>query len=252
MVILLMMALLMIALVAVATRDATEIRREREEETIHRGKEYAKAVRRYFRKFGRYPTRLEELENTNNTRFLRKRYTDPMTGEDFRILHFGEQKSVPKGLIGASLGSASVGTPAGGMGSGGVAGGIIGNTFGGGAQGGPAQGPGTSPGAPGQTQPPGTAASNISNPLGSGPTFGGGPIIGVAGTKNHASLKTWNDKTNYKDWEFYYDPRFEVMSGAGLSGAGGVPGVPSGVPGGLGNPSQNPNPNPNPQPQMPR
>src|SRR5208282_6218748 len=40
------------------------------------------------------PSRLEELENTNNLRFLRKRYTDPMnvdreTGKekDFKLMH---------------------------------------------------------------------------------------------------------------------------------------------------------------------
>src|SRR5213078_4652260 len=78
-VILLMLALMILALVAIAPREAAQIRRDREEETIHRGNEYARAVKRFFHKTGRYPTRIEELESTNNMRFLRKRYTDPMT-----------------------------------------------------------------------------------------------------------------------------------------------------------------------------
>ena len=55
---------------------------------------YMRAIQHFYRKFGRYPSRVEELENTNNLRFLRKRYTDPMnrdpvTGKerDFKFLH---------------------------------------------------------------------------------------------------------------------------------------------------------------------
>jgi len=244
MVILLMLALLIIALVAIAPREATQIRRDREEETIHRGTDYARAVKRFYRKVGRYPTRIEELESTNNMRFLRKRYADPMTGKEFRVLHYGEQKSVPKGLFGAPAGVAS----AGGMGMSGVGGGgglpgaIIGNTMGGGQTSGGMGAPtfgGTAPGSgnSGQPQTPGssiggTTASSMGT-LGSGPTFGGGPIIGVAGTKDQTSLKAWNDKTNYRDWEFYYDPRYDTQQ---QPGGVGQPGNPAG--------GQNPNPNP--------
>ncbi len=44
----------------------------------------------YYKKFGRYPTRLEDLENTNNQRYLRKRYKDPITGKDFSCCILGE------------------------------------------------------------------------------------------------------------------------------------------------------------------
>jgi type II secretory pathway pseudopilin PulG len=246
MVILLLLALLMVALVAVAPREATEIRRDREEETIHRGTEYARAVKRFYRRIGRYPTRIEELEKTNNMRFLRKRFKDPITGQDFRLLHFGEQKSTPKGLFGAAIGATGtgVGAPAGG----GLPGAIIGNTFGGGTSGGPSGGmSGGQPTSPGTS--PGTPASSLSQPLGgSGPTFGGGPIIGVAGTKDQMSIKDWNGKSNYKDWEFYYDPRFDQQQGAVGAGVGGIGTIP-----GSGQPGVNPSPNPTPAPQpMPR
>ena len=59
---------------------------------IHRGVQYSRAIRAYYKKFGRYPTKIEDLENTNNMRFLRKRYKDPLTGKDFKLLHFGEVK----------------------------------------------------------------------------------------------------------------------------------------------------------------
>ena len=57
---------------------------------IHRGVQYSRALRKFVKKTGRYPTRMEELENTNNIRFLRRRYKDPITGKDFKLLHVGE------------------------------------------------------------------------------------------------------------------------------------------------------------------
>src|SRR5438552_14440281 len=95
--------LLAIAAAAIAPTLAFQIRRDREEELIHRGVQYSRAVRRYVKKFGRYPTRLEELENTNNLRFLRRRYKDPITGKDFKILHMGDVKlTFGAGIAGAS------------------------------------------------------------------------------------------------------------------------------------------------------
>src|ERR1700737_925447 len=88
----LVVALLAIAALAVAPDLAFETRRDREEELIHRGVQYSRAVRAYFKKFGRYPTKLEDLESANNLRFLRKRYKDPVNGQDFKLLHFGEVK----------------------------------------------------------------------------------------------------------------------------------------------------------------
>jgi type II secretory pathway pseudopilin PulG len=69
-----------------------DIKRDREEEMIHRGVQYSRAIRAYYKKFGRYPATIENLENTNQMRFLRKRYKDPITGKDFKLLHFGEAK----------------------------------------------------------------------------------------------------------------------------------------------------------------
>jgi len=61
------------------------------------------AIRRYVKKTGRYPSRLEELENTNNIRFLRKRYKDPLTNKDFKVLHVGEvQLTGAAGIAGAA------------------------------------------------------------------------------------------------------------------------------------------------------
>ena len=77
--ILLMMALMIIAATIVAPRVVQQIKRDREEEMIHRGTEYARAIKKYYKKFGSYPSTLEQLDTTNQIRFLRKRYKDPLT-----------------------------------------------------------------------------------------------------------------------------------------------------------------------------
>jgi type II secretory pathway pseudopilin PulG len=64
----LFVAFLGIAALAILPTVAFQARRDREEEMIHRGVQYSRAVRRYYKKFGRYPTRIEDLENTNNQR----------------------------------------------------------------------------------------------------------------------------------------------------------------------------------------
>src|SRR5947209_17508001 len=96
-IILIMVTLLSIALAAAVPAIKTQIRREQEIELEHRGNEYVKAIQKYYHKFGRYPANIEQLENTNNLRFLRKRYKDPLTGkDDWRIIHLGEAKYPPR------------------------------------------------------------------------------------------------------------------------------------------------------------
>src|SRR5262249_35334383 len=41
------------------------------------------------------------------------------------------------------------------------------------------------------------------------PTFGGGPIVGVAPTRKGEALIVFNGKDKYEEWEFVYDPRME-------------------------------------------
>ncbi len=52
--------------------------REKEEELIFRGLQYAEAIRVFQRRFGRYPVRLEELYKVK-PRCIRQLYPDPMT-----------------------------------------------------------------------------------------------------------------------------------------------------------------------------
>ena len=117
-VLLLVVSLMGIAMLAVIIPIKFEIQREQETEMIHRGVQYTRAIRGYYKKWGRYPTRLEDLENTNNLRYLRKRYKDPLNkNKDFRLLHYGEQGVTLGGAIGGGPINGAV--PAGSAGLGG-------------------------------------------------------------------------------------------------------------------------------------
>jgi type II secretory pathway pseudopilin PulG len=250
----LLMTLMVIALAVEAPRIAQQIKREKEEELIHRGTEYKNAIRKYFRKFGRFPVSLDQLENTNNVRFLRKRYKDPFTGkDDWRLLHPGEvQVNIANGAaaipgqpggIGQPIGqSGSIGQPIGQPASGGF--GATGSS--------PSPTPAPAAGQPGTDAGTGNAASatlgtpgmsatapgsNTASGIGgtitslsgsSAGQFGGGPIIGVASTSKLTSIKELNGKNHYNEWPFWYTPQQEQL---GLAGANA--GVPGGVPGGI-------------------
>ena len=93
--ILFMMAIMVIVAMAMAPSFIQQAKRDREEEMIHRGTEYARAIKKYYKKFGRYPANLEQLENTNQIRFLRRRFKDPLTKEgDWKVLHYGDLQAM--------------------------------------------------------------------------------------------------------------------------------------------------------------
>ncbi len=230
----LMVALLVVAAAAIVPTISFEIRRDREEELIHRGVQYSRAIRAYYKKFGRYPTRLEDLESANNLRFLRKRYKDPVTGQDFKLLHFGEVKlSFTGGIGGGTIpGANAIGTPA----AGGVNGpgalpqssafggnsnsalGASSNGFGGNSNGGlgASSNSQTNPGQQGTNSAPGsdpTQASSQVHAPGQGDEsssgqqlVAGGPIVGVVSTSKKESIREFNHKKKYEEWQFVYDP----------------------------------------------
>ncbi len=71
-------------------RVAFEAQRNKEQLLIDRGEQYSRAVQLYVRKFQRYPVDIAALESTQNLRFLRKQYVDPMTGKsEWRLIHVG-------------------------------------------------------------------------------------------------------------------------------------------------------------------
>ena len=86
----LMAAMIAIMLYRELPRLAFESQRAKEQLLIERGEQYKRAIQLFVKKMNRYPGKIEELENTNNIRFLRRRYKDPMTGkEEWRLIRCG-------------------------------------------------------------------------------------------------------------------------------------------------------------------
>jgi hypothetical protein len=224
---------MIIAALAMAPAIATQIKRDREQEMIHRGVQYARAVQKYYKKFGRYPPTLEALEDTNHIRFLRKRYKDPLTEDGkWQVVRFGQ---VQMNATQRQGGAAGTGFSAGGTGLPnvpGVTGLLTGQTpqtgqgqqLGGltpGGAGSTTGSTGTTTGTPdttgsgGTTGTTGSSGSSFgssfgqSNTAGGNQQFGGGAIIGVASLSDKESLRVVDDKNHYKDWKFIYDPSFD-------------------------------------------
>src|SRR5271166_2720507 len=113
--ILLLVAFMVIAATIEAPLMVQQMKRDREEEMIHRGTEYARAIKKYYKKFGRYPANLEQLDNTNQIRFLRQRYKDPLTKNGkWKLLNYGDIQTLlnpnAPGTPAAALGSQGQGT----------------------------------------------------------------------------------------------------------------------------------------------
>ncbi len=237
----LLMLMLFVALLAIAAGTLAptitfQVRRDREEEMIHRGVQYSRAIRRYVKKTGRYPSRLEELENTNNIRFLRKRYKDPLTNKEFKLLHVGEvQLTGAAGIAGAAalgggaipgasglgataLAAAAQGaSPLGGARTGSMLGGNPNQVAPGAAS--AATGTGDDP-APDAGQSKAGPSNKDQSPTDQGQSgagsdklssqvFGGGPVVGVASTSKAQSIREFNHKNHYDKWQFIYDPTMD-------------------------------------------
>jgi hypothetical protein len=254
--------LMLLALSVAAPKVAQELRREREVEAIHRGNEYVMAIRRQHMKFQHYPGNMDQLEKSNNIRFLRQKYVDPMTGKaDWRLIHVGEAKTTVKGFFGQPL-SGLPGAGAGGLGA--AASMVSGQSTQtvGGASGSPTS-PSGSTGlslGPGIGSPSGPGGSTANSPTGGSSTVssgagsssssggtggqsatsfpgGGAPIVGVGSSKTGSSITELNEQTTYETWEFLYDPRIEqlkakaaLLGGPASGGSGGMGSSPIGTP----------------------
>ena len=128
------LALIMLAMLAALPDIRQQVQRDREQELRNRGNAYMRAIQHFYKKLSRYPTRIEELENTNNLRFLRKRYTDPINIDpathkerDFKFLHQQDislnngpvlpGQSTPAGQMGGAQQSIFGGAPGGALGA---------------------------------------------------------------------------------------------------------------------------------------
>jgi type II secretory pathway pseudopilin PulG len=239
-------AIILLMLGVAASKAAFSIRRDREVETVRRGNQYVRAIREFYLKNGsHYPGSIEQLEKTNNVRFLRQRYIDPITGkDDWRLIVVGQNQTTVKGFFGEDL----QGLPSAGLGSAaGLASGFGGTpaptaVSGTGATSGGAGAPGT-PGAGGAGQGTGGGLGSAGSAgglggfgFGSGTGTSMGPIMGVGLNATGNSLLEPNAQTTYQTWEFLYDPRIELLKvkqgmnqGLGSAGAGALGQTPGGL-----------------------
>jgi type II secretory pathway pseudopilin PulG len=255
--VLLIMALMIIAATIEAPRMVQQMKRDREEEMIHRGTEYARAIKKFYKKFGRYPANLEQLDNTNQIRFLRKRYKDPLTKDGkWKVLNYGDIQALlntnAPGTPAAALGTqgqgsfgqpssiSSIGTtgspssqqtalsagnivytssagsdqsnPTPGQQPSGTVGSVLGNSPQGNAQ------QGNNPFAntfslssnSGSNQQGSTTSA--ANPAGGTQTFGGGAIVGVASLSKDPTIRIYNKKKTYNEWQFIYNPMMDQQN----------------------------------------
>jgi type II secretory pathway pseudopilin PulG len=187
--------------------------REKEEELVFRGRQYVHAIGLFQRKFANaFPPNIDVLVDQ---RFLRKKYKDPITNDDFVPIPAGG--GVPGGpqQQGGQRGAPGSTAPAG------------------------------STGAPGQTQ-PGPSSTPSSTQPNTGRTGGppistqnpgqaAGGIMGVTSKSKDASIRLYNGRGHYNEWAFVYI-QAQQAAGAGAAGSG-TPGA-----GGRGQPGQTPGP----------
>lgn len=220
-----MVFLILLAASVAAPLIAKDMERTREVEAARRGMQYQRAIQLFYRRTGRYPGSIDQLDETSNQHFLRRHYVDPLTGGDYRLIALGEQQTKPKGFFGKPLD----GLDGGGMGSG--LGGGIGSGIGS-----PGLGSSTPPtGATSATGATGTTTSRTSGSPGStgglGSGIGGtnatdfkggkGAIVAVGTDKKGKAIVAVNGEDDFEKWEFLYDPRMDQMRAkASLLGGG--------------------------------
>lgn len=257
-VVLVIAAVITIGLYSEVPNIVFQARRAREQQLIDNAGEYKRAIQLYVRQFHTYPPSLDALDGTNNQRFLRRHYADPLTGSsDWRILHGG-----PTGIVDSNINRPD---PTGNGNSSTTGGGqenesgdeepvkplrpipvrapaITANNNGTGST--------DQNAAPADTPllPNGTAAALLNNspdadssqpdqtasqpPVLAATGTGLGPgIAGVASRASGHSIASIDGQTDYSLWEFPYDPRndpsylftnavFNNQGGFGVNGAG--------------------------------
>jgi len=235
-----MAALVLIALSVAAPIVAKDLRREKELEAKHRGEQYVRAIRLYYKKNNSYPTSVKALEGPAPLeRYLRQHYLDPMTGkDDWKLIGLGQAKTTVKGFFGQPL--SGLNGASGGLGSAaGIQSAGLGNT--GGSPGSTSStGSGTGTGSAGDQSGNGTGtgsgfgsgtsgfgASSFgqSGASGGASAFGSGtmgPFVGVGIPKDGPSIITLNEQTDYSTWEFIYDPRIEQLYAKSSIFGGGI------------------------------
>jgi len=202
------MAALLVALAVMAVLASAAMptwkqmaQREKEAELIFRGEQYARAIGLFQRRAGPgvNPPSLDVLVQQ---KFLRKKYKDPITGGDFELISPATPMAVPTA---PTPGTQTRGAPSGTTTPTTTRGGLSQPP----SQPPPAFGRGTQPGA----TTPGVGSSTVA-----------GGIVGVQSKSKAESIRIYNGRTHYNEWQFVFIPQ----TGPGGRGQPGVPqpGVP--------------------------
>jgi hypothetical protein len=241
-IVMMMATVLLVSLTAALPNIYVEGQREREEELIFRGEQYAGAIALFHKQFNRYPTSVKELLHTNQMSFLRRPFRDPMSKSGkWRFIHAtangvildskllgspGQQKNKNSGGASTNTSKSGEGTP--GTTSGQSAAGNSGFTLFGGQQ----------PGAPMGQSGQGTQGSSI---FGEKNQLIGAYIVGVASTSTKTSIRVFEDRTHYNEWEFLGVPG--APGGPAATATVGVPSLQQQAPSTGQTPQSNPNQN---------
>jgi type II secretory pathway pseudopilin PulG len=198
------------------------MKREREEELIWRGQQYARAIMLFQRKFANtFPPTLDVLVEQ---RFLRKKYKDPITNSDFQPIPAGGAMpgQIQQGGVQQQIGAAS------------NAGSFSGSNAQSRVQGGVQVSVATlNQRSPGQTSFPGQQQGQGQGPMG-GTGIG---IQGVVSKSKDSSIKVYNGRTKHNEWLFTamaLTQRFGMTGGPPGAQQGGFPGAqPGSFPNGM-------------------
>jgi hypothetical protein len=211
------LTLMLLATISIAPNVLTEGRREKEKEMIWRGKQYARGVKMYYRKTGKFPTSMDDLvkPKLGSLRFMRQAYKDPMNAKDgdWRLIYVGPTgqligslkapQTIQMSGVGGALGAVP-GTPAaqlaaqsGGQGFGQGLGQAAGQVFGNGASNNSASstngsGQQATPAQPNSSGQP----NNASNAGGNPPADADPTSVGATAADSSGSPTTAGDAAN--------------------------------------------------------
>ena len=158
------------------------VRREKEEEMVFRGEQIAHSIGMFQRKFANaYPPTLDVLVEQ---KFLRKKYKDPITNEDFVPLTQAQGQ-----------GQAQAATPG-----------------------------GRATAGRGQQQPQPAQPGRGTNPFAGATTPGAavGGIIGVTSKSTDTSIRLYKGRSHYNEWAFVYTAPAGAAGGGGAAAPGGA------------------------------
>ena len=103
------MLILAILIMGVAPSLATIMKREREQELLFRGKQYARAIALFQRRYGRFPNELKELYE-NRPRTIRKLFKEPICNcKDWHVIYQNSPDAVAPSMGGSGLPGATGG-----------------------------------------------------------------------------------------------------------------------------------------------